>query len=131
MSLISSAYLKIMLIFFLMIRRPPRSTLFPYTTLFRSPGRGSVLGDHELDDLEALLGKVEEVHEPVARDLVLDQAQDQVGGRHHGLDAQELEVVEVPGVVRARDDALAEVLLLGHLADEEVVLVVAGDRHDE
>src|SRR2546422_7976333 len=25
--------------FFLMIRRPPRSTLFPYTTLFRSPGQ--------------------------------------------------------------------------------------------
>src|SRR5689334_24666585 len=25
-----------MLLFFLMIRRPPRSTLFPYTTLFRS-----------------------------------------------------------------------------------------------
>src|SRR3712207_9564028 len=24
--------------FFLMIRRPPRSTLFPYTTLFRSEG---------------------------------------------------------------------------------------------
>src|SRR6266704_6277463 len=28
-------------IFFLMIRRPPRSTLFPYTTLFRSRGRSS------------------------------------------------------------------------------------------
>src|SRR5436189_5292973 len=27
------------LFFFLMIRRPPRSTLFPYTTLFRSPER--------------------------------------------------------------------------------------------
>src|SRR5947209_18299081 len=27
-------------LFFLMIRRPPRSTLFPYTTLFRSVGRG-------------------------------------------------------------------------------------------
>src|SRR5258708_31965327 len=26
-----------MIFFFLMIRRPPRSTLFPYTTLFRSP----------------------------------------------------------------------------------------------
>src|SRR3712207_9468445 len=26
-----------MMLFFLMIRRPPRSTLFPYTTLFRSP----------------------------------------------------------------------------------------------
>src|SRR2546429_2154279 len=32
--------------FFLMIRRPPRSTLFPYTTLFRSHSRkrGSVVG---------------------------------------------------------------------------------------
>src|SRR2546430_10431384 len=28
------------LFFFLMIRRPPRSTLFPYTTLFRSLLRG-------------------------------------------------------------------------------------------
>src|SRR3712207_8598880 len=27
-----------MYFFFLMIRRPPRSTLFPYTTLFRSSG---------------------------------------------------------------------------------------------
>src|SRR2546426_7962428 len=26
-----------------MIRRPPRSTLFPYTTLFRSPGRSGVI----------------------------------------------------------------------------------------
>src|SRR2546430_13690434 len=33
--------------FFLMIRRPPRSTLFPYTTLFRShqQGRHLVVGD--------------------------------------------------------------------------------------
>src|SRR3712207_7997735 len=30
--------------FFLMIRRPPRSTLFPYTTLFRSSPRGEVGG---------------------------------------------------------------------------------------
>src|SRR3712207_7270514 len=29
------------MIFFLMIRRPPRSTLFPYTTLFRSLEAGS------------------------------------------------------------------------------------------
>src|SRR3712207_8248772 len=35
-------------VFFLMIRRPPRSTLFPYTTLFRSApanGREYGLGD--------------------------------------------------------------------------------------
>src|SRR3712207_7862948 len=32
------------MIFFLMIRRPPRSTLFPYTTLFRShPRRDAAL----------------------------------------------------------------------------------------
>src|SRR5687768_13570843 len=31
-----SAYVICFLFFFLMIRRPPRSTLFPYTTLFRS-----------------------------------------------------------------------------------------------
>src|SRR2546430_5779007 len=31
--------------FFLMIRRPPRSTLFPYTTLFRS-ARGGGAGPH-------------------------------------------------------------------------------------
>src|SRR5256885_17220456 len=30
-------YLRFVFFFFLMIRRPPRSTLFPYTTLFRSP----------------------------------------------------------------------------------------------
>src|SRR3712207_2089162 len=38
------------LFFFLMIRRPPRSTLFPYTTLFRSRGDDhlvrAVLGQH-------------------------------------------------------------------------------------
>src|SRR3712207_8259746 len=28
------------MLFFLMIRRPPRSTLFPYTTLFRSENMG-------------------------------------------------------------------------------------------
>src|SRR3712207_7610924 len=32
-----------MWIFFLMIRRPPRSTLFPYTTLFRSFGHDELL----------------------------------------------------------------------------------------
>src|SRR3989475_11991840 len=33
------------LFFFLMIRRPPRSTLFPYTTLFRSAGARDARGD--------------------------------------------------------------------------------------
>src|SRR5256885_6532239 len=33
--------------FFLMIRRPPRSTLFPYTTLFRSVLPGGVPGERK------------------------------------------------------------------------------------
>src|SRR3712207_7425070 len=32
--------------FFVMIRRPPRSTLFPYTTLFRSDVANALLGEH-------------------------------------------------------------------------------------
>src|SRR3712207_9490745 len=41
------------LFFFLMIRRPPRSTLFPYTTLFRSVAR---LGERVRDVVEDLGG---------------------------------------------------------------------------
>src|SRR3712207_7845580 len=48
--------------FFLMIRRPPRSTLFPYTTLFRSHAAGELVDDEHLavaDDV--LLVAVEEL----------------------------------------------------------------------
>src|SRR5687767_15470270 len=62
--------------FFLLIRRPPRSTLFPYTTLFRSAAAGdadgeqSVLGggeraealaeQHDMGDVGAARGRSEE-----------------------------------------------------------------------
>src|SRR3712207_8872038 len=60
-----------MTFFFLMIRRPPRSTLFPYTTLFRSdyvlvldeqdrPKRWVNVGELERDG-----GSLEEVGRPV------------------------------------------------------------------
>src|SRR3712207_8861845 len=39
-----------------MIRRPPRSTLFPYTTLFRSPGR-FVAGDPRGEDGQTAAGE--------------------------------------------------------------------------
>src|SRR2546422_11162995 len=38
-----------------MIRRPPRSTLFPYTTLFRSRREGLPFG--RLDGVDELLGR--------------------------------------------------------------------------
>src|SRR3712207_8344262 len=53
--------------FFLMIRRPPRSTLFPYTTLFRSgleirdrvpPGCGGAVAEPALRDVRVLLGEI-------------------------------------------------------------------------
>src|SRR2546426_3618681 len=40
-----------LLFFFLMIRRPPRSTLFPYTTLFRSIAVVVVGREEDLDVL--------------------------------------------------------------------------------
>src|SRR3954462_11974112 len=36
LSVVNGGMCDVLLLFFLMIRRPPRSTLFPYTTLFRS-----------------------------------------------------------------------------------------------
>src|SRR5258706_9753356 len=51
--------------FFLMIRRPPRSTLFPYTTLFRSNpvgGAGSHLADVRIYDGHVPGGLAWQVH---------------------------------------------------------------------
>src|SRR5256885_9979387 len=44
-----------------MIRRPPRSTLFPYTTLFRSIG-----GSQREDDYDRLLARIREEKLPEA-----------------------------------------------------------------
>src|SRR4051812_50168228 len=54
--------------FFLMIRRPPRSTLFPYTTLFRSLVHALVVppsGQHAAGEL------VDDEHLAVADDVLL------------------------------------------------------------
>src|SRR2546430_5265084 len=58
------------LFFFLMIRRPPRSTLFPYTTLFRSQQlTEGPIDPHEILDIcgpqelqEHLVNEVQEVY---------------------------------------------------------------------
>src|SRR3712207_8566852 len=51
--------------FFLMIRRPPRSTLFPYTTLFRS--RIHIVGGRQGNGLSPLMTTAHEVYDPVTR----------------------------------------------------------------
>src|SRR6266567_6580607 len=49
------------LFFFLMIRRPPRSTLFPYTTLFRSQRAGAGFGPRSVEiEIERTLQHVDE-----------------------------------------------------------------------
>src|SRR3712207_8444633 len=69
-----------------MIRRPPRSTLFPYTTLFRSEGageafargfavRGGVLlavGDPDVRDTWGAEGLAHGRADPAAGDAMLD-----------------------------------------------------------
>src|SRR2546422_2661683 len=47
-----------------MIRRPPRSTLFPYTTLFRSHGHFAA---GRLPRLAAVAGALDDLSEPPAR----------------------------------------------------------------
>src|SRR3712207_6952226 len=54
-----------------MIRRPPRSTLFPYTTLFRSGAEATVsLEDHETP--QERIEAVRALTEPFGADLVMD-----------------------------------------------------------
>src|SRR5256886_9685305 len=60
------------LFFFLMIRRPPRSTLFPYTTLFRSVPPAALAAARD-QQLLAVTGEVS--------DLFV-----RVGVAHHGAD---------------------------------------------
>src|SRR3712207_7140895 len=80
-----------------MIRRPPRSTLFPYTTLFRSPAHevAELAGDllpelvvgrveHELVDPQQELAQLRVLAREVLGDLALAELLQQcVPGLHH------------------------------------------------
>src|SRR5256885_10231057 len=64
--------------FFLMIRRPPRSTLFPYTTLFRSAVVLDVADNP--DDLSGRVLVLHQDHQPLT-DWELIQVQDRKSTR--------------------------------------------------
>src|SRR5256885_16055233 len=63
-------------LFFLMIRRPPRSTLFPYTTLFRSPGVLGYAMGHGGNELQRL----RDIHGRPAQRCTLYSGLDQGSG---------------------------------------------------
>src|SRR3712207_9581959 len=66
-----------------MIRRPPRSTLFPYTTLFRSPA----VAAGPLDDLEGEAGDQRHAQDAGGEEDVPggepDRGEDEDGHDHH------------------------------------------------
>src|SRR3712207_8613025 len=63
-----------------MIRRPPRSTLFPYTTLFRSVGFITTrLTDPGVLELDDLFVDPDAMHRGVARQLILRIAMEAAG----------------------------------------------------
>src|SRR3712207_8684677 len=55
-----------------MIRRPPRSTLFPYTTLFRSERLGEQEDGGEVVGLAAAVAAAERLDERLERDGVVE-----------------------------------------------------------
>src|SRR5256885_8696379 len=69
-----SAVFQEILFFFLMIRRPPRSTLFPYTTLFRSHrvGAAALQRQHRIGPV---LRDHDQVREGVEHGLGIDPLQ--------------------------------------------------------
>src|SRR2546427_4725215 len=75
-----------------MIRRPPRSTLFPYTTLFRSEHKAVLAAAHAVQHLggeEVLLGvsasgvvEEEALDEALARGVALDRKSTRLNSSH-------------------------------------------------
>src|SRR2546427_11623249 len=124
-----------------MIRRPPRSTLFPYTTLFRSPLLVLAGADEEL---ELHLLELACAEEEVARgDLVAERAPDlpdaegQLQARgledvaevdEHALRRLRAEVGHVRGVLDRPDEGLEHEVELPRLGELAAALGTARAR---
>src|SRR3712207_9211297 len=75
--------------FFLMIRRPPRSTLFPYTTLFRSKGTPVIIFSLEDRREEAFAaGATEFVRKPSDLFVLFDAAKRLLRSEEHTSELQ-------------------------------------------
>src|SRR6266536_2990566 len=97
-------FIKLILInffFFLMIRRPPRSTLFPYTTLFRSPARQPSAVDTVAGAVNVATPGALKAHQDMATELRPDFFQ--IAGKlHHRSGLQAADCTERPLIARPR-----------------------------
>src|SRR5256885_14117460 len=84
--------------FFLMIRRPPRSTLFPYTTLFRSIDRSFI----QAMDKDAGAAAIVEATLALSRRLGLEVVAEGVETTEQFLHLQQLGCTYVQGFLIAR-----------------------------
>ncbi len=84
-----------------------------------------------LDDLELALAERGEVEQLVDRDVLLDGAEDHPGRTDDLVHAEVAEQRLVLRVVDPGNRAGDVEVVLGHLADHEVVLVIPGDRCDD
>src|SRR3712207_7471087 len=95
-----------------MIRRPPRSTLFPYTTLFRSAfvaarghdagrqlGRGEIVVRHERAEIGRGLG------------AVADAAADRIDAQHRRTGARDARSEEHTSELQSRQYLVCRLLL--------------------
>src|SRR2546422_7712056 len=87
-----------------MIRRPPRSTLFPYTTLFRSNERQHHDGRPDREQERLPLRADDRTHEPCGEE-------DEVGWRHHAVHAGEERSEEHTSELQSRLHLVCRLLL--------------------
>src|SRR2546426_4845429 len=73
-----------------MIRRPPRSTLFPYTTLFRSANRGTAAYQTELLAASVLEHSLKsEREQALVPTTEFDEAMEALSGAAHAARSEE------------------------------------------
>src|SRR2546425_10120516 len=109
-----------------MIRRPPRSTLFPYTTLFRSPERMREFAKSSRhDDVVAGIEAARQVgfqrlklNTVVVRGFNDDEVADLIEfGRSHDAEVRFIEYMDVGGATRwTRDQVVPQREILERLA---------------
>src|SRR2546425_6305155 len=97
--------------FFLMIRRPPRSTLFPYTTLFRSlqSAKLDVLSTVNIQHLESIAPVVRSITGIKVRETVPDWVLENARSEEHTSELQSLAYLVCRLLLEKKNDAAVRV----------------------